>query len=950
MASNSFTSTLVTGLAIVPVKVKAPGKSRVIETYAFLDNGSNTTFCTEELMQKLGIKGRKTNLSLTTVQSKNAAVECRLLNLEVFDLKQENQIDLPNVYSMHKLPVSSADIATRQDIDRWPHLKGIELTAIDADVGLLIGCDVPEALQPQDIRISQNGGPYATRTLLGWTVNGPLGKRGNNTPTANHIRADAELSHQFERFCNFELNDSEQDGQAAMSRNDEKALRAMEETIQLKASHYEMALPWKNSPPCLENNRTMAEHRLNLLKRRLQKDESTFQRYKAFIDDLISKGHARKIPSSEEHSSPVWYLPHHPVYHPQKPNKVRVVFDCSAKWRGTSLNDQLLQGPDLTNSLVGVLTRFRQEPVALMADIEAMFYQVKVRPSDRNCLRFLWWPSGDFSRTPEEYQMCVHLFGGTSSPSCANFALRKTATDNEKDFDPTTVNTVLSNFYVDDCLKSVATTAKAIRLTSQLRQLLARGGFRLTKWLSNNKAVLQSVPESERAATVKNLDFDENLTERALGVQWNVQADTFNFKITNKNKPSTRRGILSIVSSVYDPLGFVSPVVLTAKMILQELCRKKLKWDDIIPEKELRDWETWLKDLPKLEQFAIKRCFKPQYLTAIKSCELHHFSDASELGYGAASYLRLVTETGQVHCALVMAKSRLTPLKHVTIPRLELTAAVLATRLDRMIRKEIAYPIDKSTFWTDSTCVLRYIRNQEKRFQVFVANRVTKILSQSEETQWRYVDTASNPADEASRGMTVDVLLQNLRWTNGPEFLHQTEDAWPQQPADFGLIADNDPEVKREITVCATEANPDPVTEIIERFSSWNRLKRIAAWILRYKSKLQQATARRKANDHVKFQAVSEIHPIEVVELQNAESALLRHVQKRCFSEELLILKPVNPLCDLRKKIAVQKGSNIYKLDPILMDGLIRVGGRLHRAPIDDETRHPLCCRRSITS
>ncbi|KAK3752436.1 hypothetical protein QZH41_003520 [Actinostola sp. cb2023] len=167
MASNSFASTLVTGLAIVPVKVKAPGKSRVIETYAFLDNGSNTTFCTEELMQKLGIKGRKTNLSLTTVQSKNAAVECRLLNLEVFDLKQEHQIDLPNVYSMHKLPVSSADIATRQDIDRWPHLKGIELTAIDADVGLLIGCDVPEALQPQDIRISQNGGPYATRTLLG---------------------------------------------------------------------------------------------------------------------------------------------------------------------------------------------------------------------------------------------------------------------------------------------------------------------------------------------------------------------------------------------------------------------------------------------------------------------------------------------------------------------------------------------------------------------------------------------------------------------------------------------------------------------------------------------------------------------------------------------------------------------------------------------------------------
>ncbi|KAK3733611.1 hypothetical protein QZH41_005188 [Actinostola sp. cb2023] len=457
----------------------------------------------------------------------------------------------------------------------------------------------------------------------------------------------------------------------------------MEETVQLKASHYKMALPWKNSPLCLENNRTMAEHRLHLLKRRLQKDEPTFQRYKVFIDDLISKGYARKIPSSEVHSSPVWYLPHHPVYHPQKTNKVRVVFDCSAKWRGTSLNDQLLQGPDLTNSLVGVLTRFRQEPVALMADIEAMFYQVRVRPSDRNCLRFLWWPSGDFSRTPEEYQI----------------RLSKISSNDRKGNTP------------------YFTTPRAAR----------------PRWFPLDQVALkqQGCPAIctgiRKSSDSKNLDFDENLTEiRALGVQWNVQADTLNFKITNKNKPSTRRGIRSIVSSDNDPLGFVSPVVLTAKMILQELCRKKLKWDDIIPEKELRDWETWLKDLPKLEQFAIKRCFKPQYLTAIKSCELHLFSDASELGYGAGSYLRLVTESGQVHCALVMAKSRLTPLKHVTIPRLELTAAVLATRLDRMIRKEIAYPIDKSTFWTDSTCVLRYIRNQEKRFQVFVANRFHK--------------------------------------------------------------------------------------------------------------------------------------------------------------------------------------------------------------------------------
>ena len=205
-----------------------------------------------------------------------------------------------------------------------------------------------------------------------------------------------------------------------------------------------MALPWRQQPPELPNNKSLAEHRLKLLKRRLTKDPLLQGKYTEFMDDLLRKGYAKRVHTAQckELSTPVWYLPHHPVFHPQKPDKVRVVFDCSAKYRGTSLNDQLLQGPDLTNTLVGVLTRFREESVALMSDVEAMFHQVKVRPDDRNALRFLWWPDGDLSKQAEEFQMTVHLFGGTSSPSCANFALRKTADDNEGDFDPETIQTI----------------------------------------------------------------------------------------------------------------------------------------------------------------------------------------------------------------------------------------------------------------------------------------------------------------------------------------------------------------------------------------------------------------------------------------------------------------------------------------------------------------------------
>ena len=432
----------------------------------------------------------------------------------------------------------------------------------------------------------------------------------------------------------------------------------------------------------------------------------------------------------------------------------------------------------------------------------------------------------DLECEPAQYQMLVHLFGATSSPSCANFALKKTATDNAIEFDPQTIETIQANFYVDDCLKSVPTVNEGKHLSLQLRTILARGGFRLTKWTSNSKELLRSIPEPERASNVKNLDFENPLTERTLGVRWDVQKDQFGFEIKPKDKPATRRGLLSMISSIYDPLGFVSPAILPAKFVLQELCRKKLAWDDPIPEEDNRAWQGWVQDLHKLDEFTINRCLKPDGFGRVERCELHHFSDASEKCYGAASYLRLVNESGRVHCALIMAKSRLAPLKTITIPRLELSAAVLATRLDGIIRGELTLPIDSSTFWTDSTCVLQYIANKNKRFQVFVANRVARILDRSNETQWRYVDTESNPAHEASRGLAVDIFLKDQRWTKGPEFLYCSPSAWPQQPI-IGQLKADDVEVKRETTNAATmTTRAHPLMAIDNKCSSWERLRR----------------------------------------------------------------------------------------------------------------------------
>ena len=475
------------------------------------------------------------------------------------------------------------------------------------------------------------------------------------------------------------------------------------------------------------------------------------------MNKVIDKGYAQRVSQDDKpEDGKIWYLPHHGVIHPKK-NKIRVVFDCAARYGGTSLNDQLLQGPNLTNSLVGTLTRFRQEEVAIMGDIDSMFYQVYVSPSDRNFQRFLWWPEGDTRADPVEFQMVVHLFGSTSSPSCANYALRQTAEDARGSFNDEAINTVLRNMYVDDCLKSVKTGDQAVSLVRDIQAVLKGGGFHISKWVSNNRTVMRSIPVQERAAVVKDLDLDSDKlpVERTLGVNWSAESDVFSFTVDVKDHPHTRRGILSTVSSIYDPLGFLAPMILNAKSLLQELCQLQISWDEPIPEKYDQKWCRWLQEINELRNFEVGRCFKPAGFGTVSSSELHHFADASEKGYGIVSYLRMINTEGKVHCSFVMGKSRVAPLKKVTIPRLELTAATVAVRTDKMLKRELDIRIDKTTFWTDSMSVLRYIRNSTSRFHTFVANRLNVIHEGSEPEEWRYVSTKINPADVASRGTVL---------------------------------------------------------------------------------------------------------------------------------------------------------------------------------------------------
>ena len=470
------------------------------------------------------------------------------------------------------------------------------------------------------------------------------------------------------------------------------------------------------------------------------------------MENLIQKGYARKMTEEEalRRSQRTWYLSHHGVFHPQKQGKIRVVFDVASLHDGVSLNNQLLQGPDLTNNLLGTLLRFRQYPKALVADIEGMFNQVKVPPEDSDALRLLWWEDSDLEKL-SEFQMTTHSFGATDSPSCANFCLKKAAEDHKGRFSDEAVSVVENDFYIDDFVKSVGTVSEASSLADEVTCLLNEAGFRLTKSMSNSREVLSKIPDADRAKPTLDLDLQNLPVERTLGVQWDVEKDAFLFKVREPHKPPTKRGILSAVSSLYDPMGFVCPVVLEAKKILQRLWKLNLRLDDLIPEDLQSLWNEWKCKLAVLSQVQVPRCHLID--STVVNIYLHLFSDASEDGYGMCSYLRCVYACGTVRCSFLIGRSRSSPVRPISIPRLELQAVTMSVKMYRVLVDELTYKISNATFWSDSQMKLQYIKNVSKQFQTYVANCVVEIREVTSPDQWKHCPGKVNPADDASCGL-----------------------------------------------------------------------------------------------------------------------------------------------------------------------------------------------------
>ncbi|XP_014672135.1 PREDICTED: uncharacterized protein LOC106812706 [Priapulus caudatus] len=451
--------------------------------------------------------------------------------------------------------------------------------------------------------------------------------------------------------------------------------------------------------------------------------------------------------------------------------------DAAAKNNGKSLNDCIHPGPKLHREIIDVLMRFRKNPIAIVGDIAEMFLQIELAPMDRKYHRFLWRDNENEPVREYEYQRLV--FGNSASPYLSQDVIRHHA-KTHADSHPDAAESVLHSTYVDDVMDSVISEQSGVELRREITDLLGTAGFVIRKWMSNSINVLRDVPENERAL---NIELDSNYLPaiKTLGLIWDASRDVFTFKveIPPSEMRATKRNVFRSSATLYDPLNFLAPFTIRARIYMQQTWVKGIEWDELLPSELSREWRNWFRELPKLTDIKVTRCLSLHNGRIVRKM-LHTFVDASMCAYAAAIYLRCEYEAGQISVALVASKVRVAPLKSLSIPRLELSGALIGLRLTQRVRATLKIANSEIIYWSDSLNVLYWIRGESRRYKPFVAHRVGEIHECSSPEQWRYVPTKLNSADLPTRGLSVAELMESDLWWNGPSYLAQAPSNWPK--------------------------------------------------------------------------------------------------------------------------------------------------------------------------
>ncbi|KAK7926211.1 hypothetical protein WMY93_008521 [Mugilogobius chulae] len=706
-------------------KVLLRSEDKCLETYAVLDDGSERTILLQSAAKQLGLKGSEEVMALRTVRQEVEKLHGAAVSFSISPAANPDKVyTIRNAFTSEQLSLAE-------------HSHPVASLSRSADYTHLI-----TPIEP--VRMGPPGGPAAIKTLLGWTLQGPAQAIKSSSNVSHCLFTSApshsELFSCVEKLWQMDVLPYRSEKMAVRSRQDQEAVKLLQtQTVRVNVDGIERyatpLLRVKDMPLLKATPESVLPH-LRGTEKRLVKAPEQAAAYQREIEKLVEAGYAVKLaPHQVESSAEAWYIPHHMVEHN---GKNRVVYNCSFQHQGHNLNQLLLPGPTLGPALLAVLLRFREHGIAFSSDIRGMFHQVRLLLADRPLLRFLW---RDMKRDnpPDVYEWQVLPFGTTCSPCCATFALQKHVIDHSQQEEDVQV-AINKSFYVDNCLQSLTSPVAAKSLVDKLRHLLVKGGFELRQWASNTLSVVNHLPPELRSSSCELWlsQGQPDIQEPALGLHWNC-------------------------NSIYYPSqGHCAPPV-----------GEKRDWDDPqLPEELLEKWRTWEAELVHLPEITLPRCYTTARLDQPSSIrDIHVFCDASEQAYGSVAYLRTETPEGQVEVAFLAARSRVSPKKQQSVPRLELCAALTGAQLYKVISTELTLRIHSCTLWSDSATVLSWLSSDSCRYKVFVGTRVAEIQELTEAATWRYVPSKDNPADDITRGLTLQDISRGNRWTDGPPFL-----------------------------------------------------------------------------------------------------------------------------------------------------------------------------------
>nr|CAI5841831.1 unnamed protein product [Callosobruchus analis] len=881
---------------------------------ALLDSGSQSSFVTQALCNRLQLK--KLHIDHTV----------RGIGMGTINIKNRVNIKISSVYNKFELDIGCLVISKitdklprctfKKSIIKIPeHLKLADPNFnVTGEVDILLGAQEFWKIVCVGQMSLGASMPFLQNTRLGWIIAGTFGI-ANQEESFSYLTVDAEESTNelVSKFWTLE----EVKNDRVTSLGDQYCEKYFVDNFKRNSDgRIIVKIPFKDKLNELGQSRDIAIKRFYSLERRLQKNEGLRQNYIEFMRDYQALDHMTEIADDPENPEG-YFIPHHAIIKQSSvTTKCRIVFDASCKTdSGLSLNDVQYIGPTLQNDLTDILLRFRTYKYVIAADVSKMYRQILIDASQRKYQKIFW------RENPESDLKCFQLntvtYGMASSPYLAVRSLKQLSQETVE-ISPIVSKVIDEDFYMDDLLTGANSESSLLEIQRGVTNVLAKSCLDLRKWMCSDPELIRRFEINENLeASILNLGEGEN--NKTLGICWNAVRDTMQYSVRSKVDHCdvfSKRSILSSVCQIFDPLGLIGPVVITGKLIIQELWKLKISWDDAVPPEIKQRWITFERDLECLNNLRIpRRCL----ITNNTLIELHGFCDASERAYGACIYIRSFSASVGYSSNILCAKTRVAPLKLVSLPRLELCGSVLLANLAKRVCSALNINFDRKYYYTDSMVALAWIKGEPTRWKTFVANRVSEIQGQTSSCEWYHIASEDNPADVLSRSLPPSQLENHNLWWHGPKWLTQENSSW-KVSSNIKIDLAVPEQRKLASTTLLAGNNQNVVLNLIDKFSSFLRLQRVLAYVLRFLNSCKKQNKRR-------------VGVLSREELDDSLRLLIKTVQLECFEVEYN--------CLLKGKQIPTK-SNILALNPFMHQDVLRVGGRLNNADKTFNAKHQI--------